>query len=1065
MTKMQKKRKLPLPRNPKYEEEALGYLRGYYILQYPKPAKCSYQKGWPTQRMTVDDLAYSGDNLGLLLGPIYDGGHGWFELDIDEPKGLASVLDALNEAGVLESSLHGYVRSGGRHQGWKVLCWVHDAAWKIAWPATAILNGIEIELRGRPGRGHQAVVPPSRVVNYYKWEKPIPRCEVAKDWAAKLPMDGIVRHVAACEKLRALLEYPDDLHYPEVEALPRKELGDISNLPTLVEGELRRVLEALAGVGVTFGKTGSSDHRDGILYDRDNRGGQRVFAITLHHCPHPECKSNGFALSQSSEAGKAWITPGLRLKCFHAQSCDIGRRERGMRFKDWLPRYFPELEELFFGGGHESLDGGTLEEGVKETRRLMEAAVSEAGADPSAIIVIDAPPGTGKTGVWIEMGNEAAKGGDSPAIFGPRHDLMDEAASRSLPILDRGIALTPEPPRIVPLEGAGVICKHNHDGRFELITKYSKMGVLALCRSCFDRDTCAYHRQWEWASEPGSFMVTTHWLMNGVVDDTPHTGAAWVDELPGLIETTEISLDEICRYRDVTTSDELGGLEGGEEQLRRYVLARKDAAIAYAKALTHVGQKEPQEFRSFFHGRILRAFLTKKELFEKDEFRQVLDYDPGDGKHPSYRPDEPSSWPVRLVISFDGLRRPLLNLLDNNENLDDGVVAAYLDPKRKCGFLVMKRTNLIPEGRGAVITAAGSRHLRPRIEAILRHRNVLLRTVGVQDSEWVEKLGVDVRVLTKRYRVDPYGRVSTVRNVLRRLLPRIVMWGTKHNKESLKIGIACAKELADDLREAQSDKHDARVGELADVLELYRECGVELLNDGVGHYGALEGSNKYRTVDVWLRLGDNIPNLGEERLLAYGLRAEGNDIADTLLQESGAGYRDIQDAGRARPKERTRETPLLDIKCGYAPAGCGDLLEVKGQPPKLSSLTYELTAKAYLTYLGWCSVPEMDRFHHRTETDSGLSEWTKPELPGYSQELFPPLLSRAFCHLSLLMSKRATGEEHWFNRERAREHLAKSAKRMGAVRRKCQGTGGGPDQVVYVVPGTELPDALFDDEV
>jgi len=1063
MTRTQKKRKLPLPRNPKYEEEALGHLRGYYILQYPKPAKCSYQKRWQTQRRTVEDITYSGGNTGLILGPIYDGGHGWFEVDIDDPEGLDPVLECLTEAGVLERSHYGIVRSGGHHHGWKVICWQHSEAWWLSWPNEASLNGVEVELRGRRGRGFQTVVPPSRVINYYKWEKPIPSHKVVTNWAAKLPEDEITRHVDAWEKLRAMLEHPDDLDYPELDLLPRRQHGDVSNLPTLVEGELRRLLEALAGVGVTFGKTGSSDYRDGIHYDRDDRGGQRIFAVILHRCPHPECRGHGFdALFQSSEAGKTWITPGFRLKCFHAHSCDIGRREAGMRFKDWLPRYFPELEKKFFGGAGESPVGMTLEQGIKETRSFMEAAVIEADADPSAVIVIDAPPGTGKTGVWIEMGIQQAERGGNPAIFGPRHDLMDEAAGRSLPILDKDRAFTPEPPRVVPLEGARVICKYKGN-RFRFMEKCSKTGILALCRSCSDRDTCAYHKQWEWAAEAGSFMVTTYWLMNRVVEDTPHAGAMWVDELPGLTEMTEISLDEICRYRDMTTPGELSGLEGGEEQLRRYVLARKDAAIAYAKVVTHVGLKKPDEFRRFFHGRALRALLTSKELFGKDEFRQAIDYDLGQGEHPSYRPDEPSSQPIPLVTSFDDFRRPLLNLLEKKENLDDGIVAAYLDPKRKCGLVLMKRTNLIPQERGAVITAAGSGLRKPYIEALLNGRNVAFRTVAVQDSEWVEQLGVDVRVLTKKYRVERYGRVSTVRHILRRLLPRIVMWGAKHNKESLRIGIACAQELADDLREAQREEHDPRLGELADVLELYRGCGFELIHDGVGHYGGLEGSNHFREVDVWTRLGDNIPNLGEMKFLAHGLNAEGIDISETLLRETETTYRDIQDAGRARPKERTRETPLLDIKCGYAPAGCGDSLKVKGQPPKLTSLLYELTAMAYLTYLGWCSVPEMEEFLLRIEHGPDLCQRAHGELPGYSQELFPPLLSRSLRHLFLLMSKRATGERHWFSRERAREYLEKVAERMGAVGRKCQGAGGGPKQAVYIVPGIELPPALLDE--
>jgi hypothetical protein len=607
----------------------------------------------------------------------------------------------------------------------------------------------------------------------------------------------------------------------------------------------------------------------------------------------------------------------------------------------------------------------TIDEGFKRTRDLMYAAVEAASKNVLSVIVIDSPPGTRKTTTWGQMGIKDAQDGRNRALFVPRYRIMDEVAIRGAHSLGRDRPLTEEPPYHVPVEGARRVCKYREF--LDELLKCSRTTVEELCAACFDRATCAYARQFKLANRPGSFILSTHQLIGKTLKKIHHEGPVWLDELPQFTETVEVTIDDIAAYADQSAPSELQGLANRDNYpLHSYLLPRQAASVAYAILLGKVASLPWRPWRQLVYGEDLRRLCNEKA------FRQAVSYDPKAGDHPVHQPESGPPPSAALSREFDGLRRPFLNLLHGRENLNDGVVAAYKDPNGSCGFSVMHRNPILPSLRGAVITAGATAQLKPYIEAVLSNRRVDIHVVKVLDSEHVTKLGVDTGALTARPLATPTRRRKAARRLLLQLLPTVVQWAAEHDKETVKLGLACRKALRLDFEDDKNPKKRP-AEELREVIEVYRACGIELV--GVEHYGNLDGSNKFEEVDVWLRLGDHRPNRGAIQFLAYCLEKSGASLTPDVLEAAWISYYDIQDSGRARPKQRTSATALLDIKCGREPTGCEEVLSFANRPPPLTSLLYELTAFLLLTYSGQCSVPMMKRFLSEVGDGGQLSGW------------------------------------------------------------------------------------------
>ena len=1055
MSEKKKKKSLPLlPRNPRLEAESLPCLEGYYIVQYGRWLKNPVTK-WGHLRETLNDTRYLGGNIGMILGPIYEGGHGWFEIDIDDPEGLDPVLDKVIATGLLDISHYGIMKSGGNHDGWKIQVWLHQKVWDLHWPGKAKLAGIEVELLGRRGSARQTVMPPSRYINYYRWKRPIPPLETVTDWVAMTPSEQVDQQVQAMESLLS--------QFDDAEAASRAYHydGDPSDLPTEIEGDFRLLLEALAREGVKFGPRGSERPEDGAIFTRDNDGKQRVTSVSLTLCPCPECKGHSRGAAYSPDDTRtAWITIGRRLKCFHAHSCAIGRRVHGMPESMWLPLYFPNLAEKFPGEQEEPGTGLSLEEAAEETRKLMDAAIEKTTADPNCIAIIDSPPGTGKSGHWVDLGIHRAAAGETPGLFGPRLESLDDIAARSLPFIsnlrpfimegEEPAALAKDGPRVVPVQGAAKSCKLLDEAGHEAMSRYSTTSISSLCRTCEYASGCAYHKQWEWAQMEGSFNIGPHQLIRKTIESTPHTGPAWVDELPAPVEFTDVTLHEVVG--PLLLHHEAGVLES--ENFKEYLAARASASGILSRALGELQQRKPKEYRIFVFGKGLKEILKKKKVLDGVDIPEALSYDPEEGKLPHFDPECPVTNQAQVSRNFDLLRQPVLNLLNDEENLADGMVAGYLDPDGGSGFIVMSRTQLLPDDRGVVITSAGSRYLHKYLEAVFHDREISVDTVRVQPSEWVESIGIDIHVLFKKYLVDLEGRAKTVTHVLRRLLPRIVMWGAKHNRKELKLGIACAKELKGDLVEALQEDTSARVEGIQAAFELYRLCGIVVTEKTIGHYGALDGSNDFRDVDVWLRLGDHRPNLGLMEFQAYGLACENNNIPGDKIETAFTDLWKEQNGGRPRPLNRGVDTPLLEIRCGYEPKDCEDMIEVRGKPPGTDYLLYQLLARTFFRFVGMCSVPYMREAlleieqQELEEVDAGQGS------PAYSQNTFPAFLGGALRALLLsLKTKRGTSVLEWFNDRSAGKRLKEMAEYYEAVKQTRKTLAENANQDVYIIPG------------
>jgi hypothetical protein len=155
---------MSLSESPIWSSKEIAPLQDYKVIPLA-PGEKVPARGvrWESQTYTVDDLQ-PGQNVGLLLGPVYDG-WGWVELDVDCPDRfrVEGLLRSLDDC-VLVPEV--YLSTGGNHGGYSLLFAVRsDAVPPGFLYGKRWFGDLEVDVRGA---GHYRVVPPSSCESKYE---------------------------------------------------------------------------------------------------------------------------------------------------------------------------------------------------------------------------------------------------------------------------------------------------------------------------------------------------------------------------------------------------------------------------------------------------------------------------------------------------------------------------------------------------------------------------------------------------------------------------------------------------------------------------------------------------------------------------------------------------------------------------------------------------------------------------------------------------------------------------------------------------------------------------------
>jgi len=670
-----------------------------------------------------------------------------------------------------------------------------------------------------------------------------------------------------------------------------------------------------------------------------------------------------------------------------------------------------------------------LEDGVRETRRLISRATEEAAANPAALIVVDTPPGAGKTAAFLEVAKAFVTQGRSATLFQPRHELMDETQQRFAGLWAERGGVGPEPSQ--KLEGRARLC---HLGpQLKYLSQYADIPEREVCGACPEVDECRYPKQWHEIGGETAFVLAPHQMATAVAAKGMLTGGAWFDELPNFLEVIEFSAADIRAVRDgryLPASD----CRKRTDSYREFYGERRPFAEACLHLIDEAGDSlSDKHYRDICFGTRLHVLLDAVRPFSS-----ALDYDLNVGRFPGIVPGEVPIKGLHVRREFDWLKAAFLRLLDKKESLIDGVVGIFRDRGDDRGVLLLKRSQVLPAQVGCVVAAAGASLLGPCLSALYPERSVKIRQVEVRSARCVSHMAVRGSRFGKQYLRDDEERQRSIRQVMLRILPTIILWGGEVGRDRLAMGIACPKELRTDF--------EAGDGPVREAVDLYERCGIYL--HGVGHYGNLDGINEFAGVAVWIRFGEFVPNLATISLLAHGLRGDGARIHKRDLLDAFVERNEVQNEGRARPIVRTEDRPLLSIKVGLRVDEYGSVLKTRGQPLKPHSVYLELLASSLVEYRGGCSVPMMRDLHR------GLEPAERKGMCHYWKN-YPSSLLKALRALRLYsFNNKDTSSLRGFNRRLADRVLHRLSEAHGLAREERVNAAGTGSEIVHCLePG------------
>lgn len=577
-------------------------------------------------------------------------------------------------------------------------------------------------------------------------------------------------------------------------------------------------------------------------------------------------------------------------------------------------------------------------------RKALEGAAKRglAAARTGAIVVLAATTGLGKTEILLTLVVLAAFAGNPVPVFFKDHALGDELVARATAIAQT-LPGRPKGFEITKLEGTGRACT-KHGARFFQYSQRSTHANHELCRLCDLRKTCKARAQWSKVGTKHRLILAPAPLAPRVLKEKVYRTAIF-DELPPLFEIIRFSRDEIEAVANALFLP--NQIAEFNLETQGWYDVRKFAADAALEIIDEEIRLDQKPYKQVIFGKDLL------EEFDESDLRAAFNYEPTDGVHPSINAHhveqgEKINPEFHVRADFDDIRTAVLAYLDGTQNLSTGVVGIFRDPDGSVGLEIIRSNPLLPDGMGALIFDAGAKLQELIIRAVFGN-NVQFHEVAVAEPGVVDHLAVATTSFSRRHLSDESRRHAAFHKLMLDLCPYFVWWGDRHGKLSLTVGIASAKILHDDIKE--------RRGPVGETLDLLEACGIVVTESG--YYGALQGSDRFRDVDVWIRIGDEIPNLGDAAFLAHALRCEGVDIDPDNVVGITADYLDLQTLGRSRWVNRDAHSPLLDAKVGQRLVEYPLRLSGRGRSRSLESVIIEILGHACLDTVGWTSAPAL----------------------------------------------------------------------------------------------------------
>jgi len=591
-----------------------------------------------------------------------------------------------------------------------------------------------------------------------------------------------------------------------------------------------------------------------------------------------------------------------------------------------------------------------FEQAQEATRESVRRAALKIPGQRPTLLLLDLPTGAGKTYSALLMKLLAASGGTTEALLQPRHSLMKESAKTcSKMAAELGIAGEAQ---VLGLMGKGKLCLRPE--RLREAQACGNTSLAGVCDECGDRFDCPYQLQFDKADRPNTLILAPHGMALSLSRRGLIGEKIWYDEVPQLWEEIELSFEEIRAYLgDFDVSQYPEEIRG---EVAQYFEVRREAAACYVKLISEVSKKAKRKYyRKVYYGPYLKKCMGSNPVAE------ALGYSPAEGSFPIIHTSIKGPWPRR---DFDLFRVPLLSLLEGTCSVRDGAVGVYVDPDGGSGLVLLKRKLLAPVGHSCVVMAAGVSHLQPLLKVLYPEWDIVAERVEAALPSHTQVLSYRYSRFLSEYLILEVNREDSLRNTLLGVLPRILASGAQKGNGNIVAALVCPKRIADDVRKGLHEK----------LLNIYLTCGVELLVESIEHYGNLDGSNRFSTVDVWIMLGAQMPNLSILDMMFHSLQNSGEELA--APKEVFGAYHYEQNFGRPRPFSRTVQDPLLIIEVRWGNKKWREkALSCEGRP-KLKTVLYETLAEFLLVIERKRSAPMMRQLYEAfTGPESGIGPY------------------------------------------------------------------------------------------